>query len=396
VVAADFSSVLTTARSGARSGLWKCLGSFEALDSMALVKLFAYILAWYYFTVTYNITHKSVVHDFPLPLTIAAAQLVAGIPVLLPVWQVKMPKVNVKGWWRKYGVMSVAHMLATMLSALSMHMDRKHMTVHYVSKALEPLYALTISMYYRDVKLAQVPRSLLAALFVIVVGMVVACPVSVEPGTWATFVLSSVGVLLGQTMTVLAKELMPAHTDDATDTATATDTDTATGGGGSLYVSAHASSSSSYSTDDDVELLSVSNILRVVTLFAAAQAVPVAIMFESHKWGGVWRSLTNPGAEGEFEGVVDPQMIVVNLLVSGVAYFFMHQMAFLVLDALSPTSLAVAWVIRRVTLVGAWMLFTKKHSLPVPTVVGTCVSAGGCIAYVALAMKRNRGLDFSQ
>jgi hypothetical protein len=360
---------------------------------MALVKLFAYILAWYYFTVTYNITHKSVVHDFPLPLTIAAAQLVAGIPVLLPVWQVKMPKVNVNGWWRKYGVMSVAHMLATMLSALSMRMDRKHMTVHYVSKALEPLYALSISMYYRDVKLTQVPKSLLAALFVIVVGMVVACPVPVGPGTWATFVLSSVGVLLGQTMTVLAKELMPAHTDDVTDADADADTDTGgSSGSGSLYINAYASNS----TDGEVELLSVSNILRVVTLFAAAQAVLVAIMFESHKWGGAWRSLMNPVAEGELEAAIDPQMLLVNLLVSGVAYFFMHQMAFLVLDVLSPTSLAVAWVIRRVTLVGAWVLFTKKHSLPVPTVVGTCVSAGGCIAYVALAMKRKRGLDFSQ
>ena len=93
-----------------------------------------------------------------------------GVLVFLPAWQLKMPKINVRMWFSKYGEIATAHALSTVFNAVSLHLDREHMTWHYVSQALEPFMALGLTVSSLGKSLRHTPLGMTVALLIVVLG----------------------------------------------------------------------------------------------------------------------------------------------------------------------------------------------------------------------------------
>jgi hypothetical protein len=267
-----------------------------------------------------------------------------------------------------------------------MNLDGKYMTVHHVAKALEPFICLYLMSYYDGSQLKQVSKLILAPLAVLVLGSVAACPVKLSQGSWAAFVLSVMSVVFGQMVTTLSKKFMPMNE-------TTTRMQKESEGrvkGRTVTARENTKSSAGAGTANEIgEQLSVSNILRVVTLFASALAIPVATICEGHRWAEVWHNLKH-----QVGGVSsDPQMLAIKVLVSGVAHFLMNECAFRVLSEVSPVTLSVGWAARRAWMVlGSAALGTAPYQIPQHTILGSGVAFVGVVGY--LANMRNR-FDFA-
>ena len=96
-----------------------------------------------------------------------------------------MPKGQPLMWYRKYGEIAKAHAASTIFNTVSLHLDRKHMTWHYVSQALEPLMALGLTLSSLGKSLQDTPIGATIALIILVLGTLVTCPLGFPAVVWA-------------------------------------------------------------------------------------------------------------------------------------------------------------------------------------------------------------------
>ena len=338
---------------------------FDSIDSEMLFKLTLYVVAWYFLTVTYNIAHKVVMHDIPLPLTVAAFELAVGVPVFLPAWQLKMPKIDLEKWNIKYGSIATAHGLSTILSAVSLHLDRQNMTWHYVSQALEPLLALGLTLSGLDKSWRDAPLGVTISLVIIVLGMLITCPLMLSRGSWGAFIISLAGAALGQARAVLGYLTMSANDKNGRS-------------GDATQQQQQQAALPRTQTQPEGPALSVSNVVRVTTLLAALMALPLAVAVEGYRWGSVWRdlSLQTHGPN------IDPQLLLANLVVAGVAYFFVQETSFHILRMVSPPSLAVVASARRILVVFAALFLKIPMEIRPEVIIGTTISLLGVGSYL--------------
>ena len=365
------------------------------VDSAGIMRLSLITVVWYLLTVYYNAAHKLVVHDVGLPLTIAAAELLGGIPLLVPAWLFNRRnggKLDFETLWNKFGNIGFAHAVSTLLSAFSMHLDSRFMTVHNVARALEPLVCLSLMLQYDGKDWKEIPRVTLAALALIVMGTITASPVTLSQASWAAFVLHTVGVTFGQMVTTLSKKHIPVNGTTLRKRAAAV---TAAGDSGAEYRGADGKDQKTVKKNDNkskaashaernnvnegaVEELSGSDVIKVVTVFAALVATSVAVVCESSKWGQVWHNLQN-----QVHGPnVDPQVLLTTVWLAGMAHYLMNECAFRMLSDVSPLSLTVGSAARRALIVLASVIFrTSPYFFAQRTLLGFSVALVGVSGY---------------
>ena len=279
-----------------------------------------------------------------------------------------MPKINLKVWNRKYGSIATAHALSTIFNAVSLRLDRRHMTWHYVAQALEPLIAYGLTLSSLDKSWRDAPVGMTVSLIILVLGMLTTCPLKFTHGAVGAFISSLAGVALGQARTLLGHLTISDNSKRSNSQST------------QKAATAAVQTQVVHESDPEPEEvnLSVSNVVRATTLLAALFTVPLAMAVEGYRWGSVWRDLSL-----QINGPnVDPQLLLANLVISGAAYFCVQEMSFHILALASPVSLAVGASTRRVLAVYAALFLKIPFEIRPEVVIGTTITLLGLCCYV--------------
>ena len=286
-----------------------------------------YFFLWYFFTVVYNVSNKRVLNDLPLPATVAAIQILIGIPVFLPVWLIKRPNFDAfKSVLPALCKIGFCHALGNLATVVSLSQGAVSFT--HIIKAAEPIFSAVLSAsIYGDYS----PTSVYITLIPIVLGVAVAS-VKELSFTWIGFLAGMASNLFYQLRIVLSKKELTNESNS----------------------------------------LSPANFFRVLTIISAVELLPISIALEGYKLRSVWDSAIANG--------VDMDNLISNILISGFSSYCYNEVSFWILGSISPMTHAVGNTIKRVVIIMASIIILKS---PISThgVIGSAVAVIGTFLY---------------
>ena len=340
-------------------------------DPNITLKLLLYFFLWYFLTVVYNVSNKIVLNELPLPMTVCAVQLWLGIPVFLPIWLLKRPKLDLVGWWRRYSNIALCHGLGNLASIYSFGAGAVSFT--HVVKACEPVFSAVLS---RIVLRTEISPAVSLTLVPIVAGVAIASAKELS-FTWVGFLSGLASNLFYQLRIVLAKVEMSRPGEGS-----------GSGGVGAEAGGDYSSSPQSPSAQVDKEAqsleapssftsssavaMSPANIFRILTILAALQLTPLALLFEGRTMFSTWAGAVSSGAPVDY--------LVGNLVVSGVSYYLYNEVAFWILALVTPVTHAIGNTIKRVVIIFASILILKTP-VNAQGILGSAIAIAGTLAY---------------
>lgn len=306
----------------------KAVKSVSSPRSIAKVmKLSLHFFLWYFFTVVYNVSNKRVLNDLPLPATVAAVQIILGIPLFLPMWLVKCPDFeSCRATLPSICKIAFSHALGNLATVISLSAGSVSFT--HITKAAEPLFSAALSaILFGD----YASTAVYSTLIPIVVGVGIASAKEVS-FTWTSFLAGMASNLFYQLRIVLSKKEISA-------------------GSGSL---------------------SPSDFFRVLTIISAVELLPISMALEGYKVRSTWEAALKAG--------VDTDSLMQNLLISGFSYYAYNEISFWILGSISPMTHAVGNTVKRVVIILASILILKS---PISTfgMIGSAIAVLGTLAY---------------
>jgi solute carrier family 35 protein E1 len=249
------------------------------------LRLGFYFFLWYFFTVVYNVSNKRVLNELPLPATLAAVQLVLGIPVFLPAWLIKRPSFEaVRKILPALGKIGYMHALGNLATVVSLHWGA--VSFVHIIKAAEPAFAAALSAAILG---SFFPSSVYLTLIPIIGGVAMASFKEVS-FTWYGFVAGMASNLFYQLRIVLAKREFSA----------------------------------------DTNTLSPAQFFRVLTIVASLELLPLSLAIEGYKIRPTWRAAVESG--------VDMDSLVANILISSFSFYCYNEVSFWILGSIHPIS----------------------------------------------------------
>lgn len=303
--------------------------------SMALtLKLGTYYFLLYFFTVIYNIANKRLLTSFPYPVSVATVQVLAGIPMFLPIWALKAPK-NIWNIDRaRYMNAATCHALGQVATVYALYAGSVSFT--HVVKAAEPLFSAILSAIVMKSKLSI--ESYLS-LVPIVVGVAVAS-VKEFSFSWVSLGAAMASNFFYQLRMVLSKQSL---------------------------------------SESESTKLSAGNAFRVVTLLSFLLLLPLALLLEGNHLVKAVTSILHSDNKGQF---------LQDLLISGASFYLYNEISFWILELVHPVSFAVGNTIKRVVLIGSAIVFFKAPIDPIGA-LGALVAIVGSFLY-AVAHQRQQ------
>lgn len=293
-----------------------------------IIKSSLYLFLWYFFTVVYNISNKNLLNDIDLPYTIAALQLVGGIPLFLPLWIFKPIKYDFNSW-KLHSKISLMHGLGNIASVISF--GSGSVGFAHIIKALEPAVAALLSAtLYRQ----YFPISIYLSLIPIIGGVALASVTELS-FTWLCLFSALLSNFFYQMRMVLAK----------------------------------------HEISGEKQKISAANLFRIITIFASIQVIPIALIVEGFKMHSVYRMAIENGSSHN--------TIVSNLLISSISYYMYNEVAFWLLDIVHPITHAIGNTIKRVVLIFVSVVIFKS---PMTTsgLSGAFIAIVGTLVYSIL------------
>lgn len=270
-----------------------------------------------------------------MPVTVAFLQLLLGIPLFLPIWIVKPPSYDFEDF-PTHAKIALTHSMGNLASIVSFASGSVSFT--HVVKASEPLVTAFLSAAVLGQTLS---TPVYLSLLPIVFGVAVAS-VKELSFTWVGFLSALASNVFYQLRIVLAKKEMSRSDHDhhhslplSTTTTTTTATTGALGG---------ANNSSKKS-------LSPANLFRVITLISTGIMFPLVLLFDSYRLPAALR-------RGYDQGMTT-SMLLFNIVVSGTTYYAYNEVAFWILEIVSPITHAVGNTIKRVVIILAAIVILK-------------------------------------
>lgn len=286
-----------------------------------------YFFLWYFFTVVYNVSNKRVLNDLPLPATVAAIQIIIGIPVFLPVWLIKRPNFDAfKSVLPALCKIGFCHALGNLATVVSLSQGAVSFT--HIIKAAEPIFSAVLSAsIYGDYSSTSVYLSLIPIVF----GVALAS-VRELSFTWTGFLAGMASNLFYQLRIVLSKKELTNESNS----------------------------------------LSPANFFRVLTIISAVELLPISIALEGYKLRSVWELAIANG--------VDMDNLISNILISGFSSYCYNEVSFWILGSISPMTHAVGNTIKRVVIIMASIMILKS-SISTHGVVGSVIAILGTLLY---------------
>jgi solute carrier family 35, member E1 len=298
---------------------------------LSVLKVSLYFFLWYFFTVVYNISNKRFLNVIPLPATVATLQLLLGIPVFIPIWIAKPIKYNRQDLFNHMKIASM-HGLGNWASIVAY--GSGSVSFVHVVKALEPVVAAGLSIWITQ---KSFPFIIYLSIIPIVVGVAIASATEVT-FTWIGFISAMLSNIFYQMRMVLAKEVV----------------------------------------SNDKPNISASNLFRIITILAAIELIPIALLVEGLSIFSYWKQAISNG--------IPQSLLVSNLLISGVSFYMYNEVAFWLLELIHPVTHAVGNTVKRVVIILASVMILKS---PVNAVgiAGASLAVTGTLIY-SLAQQR--------
>lgn len=280
--------------------------------SFNLVKFSSYMFLWYFFTVVYNISNKNALNSFPLPAVVSCLQLLIGLPLFLPIWFFKMPSLDLTTL-KSFISFSVFHALGLLTSVMALEAGSVSFT--QIVRAAEPVFAALFSTIF----LKQVFSTPILLSLIPIIGGVGIASMTDFTFTQRSFILAMLSNIFYQLRIVLTKRFM---------------------------VNSAVKNSSSSSN------ITPSQLFQILTLLSLIQLIPAAFFLEYKKIFPAWTALrlsipplsfTSTWTQLPFFDQLPlfsneaAKLFFVNILVSGISFFFHNEVSFLHLSSLIIT-----------------------------------------------------------
>jgi solute carrier family 35 protein E1 len=264
-----------------------------------------YMMLWYFFTVAYNISNKMALRDFPLPAFVVWTQLLISSMLVLPLWLANKPALS-REQLKNISVLSLLHTMGVFTSALAMKAGS--ISFLQIIKASEPVFVAAVSLLLGG-KLLPLPVYL--TLIPVISGVALASVTDLS-FSWQSFAPAIASNTLHPVRMVLFKKYMGNWADNTNAT-------------------------SSYVSQLNTPTLSSSNVFQLVTLLGVLIMLPLAVIKEGHLVSDALKnvasvdSLTMPRFADVLQANDKLKGFLLNLLISGVSYFFYNEVGHIVL-----------------------------------------------------------------
>jgi solute carrier family 35 protein E1 len=268
--------------------------------------------------VVYNVTNKRVLNYIPLPASIATLQLFIGIPLfVIPLWFSNaglMDSLRAQYLFSQSQFWKIAffHGLGNIATTYSLGAGAVSFT--HVVKAAEPIFSAGLSAVILKSYLSL--RTCLC-LIPIVLGVGLASLAEIT-FTWFGFSTALLSNLLYQLRNVYSKLELSKH--DAVP---------------------HKSEPAPTSVE----------LFRAITIMGATLMLPVALILEGHLFEKSMNELL-------LHSSTDIRReLFINTVVSGISYYLYNEVAFRILNKVSPTTHAIGNTIKRLVIIAASAVF---------------------------------------
>merc|ERR1719231_1510644 len=290
----------------------------------------SFFALWYLFNIGYNIYNKKALNALPIPYTMAALQLLVGIPYVAALWATGLRKAPVlsNDNIKTLIPISLGHLGTHIGAVISLGAGAVSFT--HIIKASEPVVSAALSA----VMLGAVYSPITYLTLLPIVGGVALASLKELSFTWLGFSAAMLSNLSSALRGILAKTSM--------------------GGGVG-------------------ENMTEANLYGVLTILAFIFLLPVSLAIEPP--AAIMASITAAKATGLTAGYLWKQSIL-----AGAFYYLYNEVAFLALGRVNPVTHAVGNTIKRVVIIVASVIAFKT---PISTlgVIGSSIAIVGTLLY---------------
>jgi len=329
------------------------------------------MLLWYLFTVFYNITNKVVLNELDLPVTVASVQICFGVLVFAPIWIFgKRPTYEPRVWYARYHRVAWMHGLGNVASVCAFATGA--VSFVHVVKAAEPLF--TAFFAYKMLVGFTVTKDMLVSLAVIIIGVSMS---SISEATfhWSTLFWALASNALYQMRIVLAKKEMQTGMGMGLDYSHIPTTVVNTSSSGDKDDTAGSGQDTCSGAEHSIP---PATLFRIITLLASWQLIPLALLTEGWKMQPAWQAAVTTGISANY--------LLFNLILSSVFYYLYNEIAFWVLDLMSPVNHAIGNSLKRVVVIIASMILLNTET-NATAVLGAILAVSGAFMYVLVSKK---------
>ncbi|GAB5034197.1 sugar-phosphate:phosphate dmt family [Nannochloropsis oceanica] len=318
---------LTKGRRGIRDGKGTMIGTPLRGTLITL----GYFALWFALNVYYNIVNKQVLNTFPLPFTVATAQLGIGAIYVSLSWLLRLRAAPQTGKDGLKDLLPIAlfHGSGQLFTVLSLGAAAVSFT--HIVKALEPFFsALVAALCFKQILKPQVYLSLVP----VVLGVAVACANDVSFG-WLAFLTAMASNLAFALRANFSKSTLAVFKREGNDS------------------------------------MSPANVYGVITILAFILLLPLTLLWEGVDLQPSWRVATEK---------LETSTLTYQLLLSGLFHYLNNEVMYLALDSVHPITLAVGNTAKRVFIIVA-SLIAFRNPISMTGAVGSAVGIAGVLVY---------------
>ncbi|XP_042044270.1 phosphoenolpyruvate/phosphate translocator 1, chloroplastic-like [Salvia splendens] len=292
-------------------------------DTLVLGLLFA---LWGNFNVYFNIYNKQVLKAFHYPVTISLVQFGFGTIVVALMWAFnlyKRPKIS-GAQLAAILPLAVVHTLGNLFTNMSL--GKVSVSFTHTVKAMEPFFSVILSSMF----LGEPPTIWVVSSLVPVVGGVALASMTEVSFNWAGFWSAMASNLSNQSRNVLSKKVMVKKEESI----------------------------------DNITLFSI------ITVMSFVLNIPIALLMEGVKFTPSYLQASG----------LNVNEIYTRSLLAALCFHAYQQVAYMLLQRVSPVTHSVANCVKRVVVIVSSVLFFRTPVLPV-NALGTAIALAGVFLY---------------
>jgi len=234
----------------------------------------------------------------------------------------------------------------------------------HVVKAAEPLF--TAFFTYKMLAGFTITKHMFASLAVIIIGVSMS---SLAEATfqWSSLLWAMTSNALYQLRIVLAKKEIQAGAVGSIPSTVVNASSSSDKDGAGPGLGVHMEDSSS-----------PANMFRIVTILSSVQLLPLPLLTEGWKMRSTWQDAVPDDISANY--------LLFNLILSGVFYYLCNEIAFWVLELVSPVTHAIGNSLKRVVVIYVSMILLNTET-NVQAVLGGLIAVSGAFLY-ALASRK--------
>jgi solute carrier family 35 protein E1 len=308
----------TASEVGVRGGSSAAVGVAVPSAVVQRLQVGGYFGLWYLLNVWYNIINKKLLNLLPLPYSVGALQFGVGALYVGAMWQSgarQRPARNPK--LKQVGLCHMTGQLASMVS-----LGAGPVSFTHIVKALEPFFSAIVSAIYFGKFL---PWQVYMTLLPVVGGVGYAC-LKERSFSWLAFWMAMASNLAFALRAVLSKVAMTPNTSPA-------------------------------------------NIFGIVTQYAFAQSIPIALIAEGGSFLTKWQNAN-----------ASTSTLIQSIIISGMFHYLNNEVMYLALNKVHPVTLAVGNTMKRVFIMVASVI-VFRNTVSLQAGIGSAVGIGGVLLY---------------